>query len=119
MTNTAPTRKTTKVGMVVAKKMAKTVTVRVERQVRHPLYKKIVRQRRNFLAHDELEACKVGDKVRIIETRPISKLKRWRVVGILGADAAATASEIVETPIVPSTSAEVPAAEPPVEETKP
>jgi small subunit ribosomal protein S17 len=119
MTNTAPSRKTTKVGMVVAKKMAKTVTVRVERQVRHPLYKKIVRQRRNFLAHDELEACKVGDKVRIIETRPISKLKRWRVVGILGADATATASEIVETPIVPSTSAEVPAVEPPAEEDKP
>ena len=119
MTNAAPTRKTTKVGLVVAKKMAKTVTVQVERQVRHPLYKKIVRRRRTFLAHDERDACKVGDKVRIIETRPISKLKRWRVVGILGADATATASEIVETPIVPSTSAEAPAVEPPAEESKP
>jgi small subunit ribosomal protein S17 len=84
MTETAQSRKTTKVGTVIAKKMQKTVTVQVERQVRHPLYKKIVRQRRTFLAHDENETCKVGDVVRIIETRPISKLKRWRVVGIVG-----------------------------------
>lgn len=118
MTNTAPARKTTKVGMVVAKKMAKTVTVRVERQVRHPLYKKIVRQRRTFMAHDEQDTCKVGDKVRIIETRPISKRKRWRVIGILGTDATATASEIVETPIVETPAAEAPVEEAPVEETK-
>ena len=84
MTPTAQARKTTKVGTVIAKKMQKTVTVQVERQVRHPLYKKIVRQRRTFLAHDESERCKLGDVVRIIETRPISKLKRWRVVEIVG-----------------------------------
>ena len=77
-------RKTTKVGTVVAKKMKKTVTVEVERQIRHPLYKKIVRHRQTFLAHDETEKCKIGDKVRIIETRPISKLKRWRVLEIIG-----------------------------------
>lgn len=113
MTNTAPSRKTTKVGWVVAKKMAKTVTVQVERQVRHPLYKKIVRRRRTFLAHDERDACKVGDQVRIIETRPISKRKRWRVVGILGADATLTASEIGEPEIAPAAAAE------PAGETKP
>jgi small subunit ribosomal protein S17 len=84
MTPKAQVRKTTKIGTVIAKKMAKTVTVQVERQVRHPLYKKIVRQRRTFLAHDENQACKLGDVVRIIETRPISRLKRWRVVEIVG-----------------------------------
>jgi len=76
-------RKTTKVGTVVAKKMKKTVTVEVERQIRHPLYKKIVRHKRTFLVHDETEKCKVGDLVRIIETRPISKTKRWRVLEIV------------------------------------
>jgi small subunit ribosomal protein S17 len=123
MTNATPSRKTTKVGWVVAKKMAKTVTVQVERQVRHPLYKKIVRRRRTFLAHDERDACKVGDQVRIIETRPISKRKRWRVVGILGADATLTASEIGEPVIgeapVEAPVAEVVAAEEPAGETKP
>jgi small subunit ribosomal protein S17 len=81
-------RKTTKVGTVVAKKMKKTVKVEVERQVRHPLYKKIVRRRKTFLVHDETESCKVGDTVRIIETRPISKTKRWRVLEIVGLSAA-------------------------------
>jgi len=83
-TATTPARKTTKVGTVIGTKMAKTVTVQVERQFRHPLYKKIVRTRRTYLAHDEQGKCKVGDVVRIIETRPISRLKRWRVVEILG-----------------------------------
>jgi small subunit ribosomal protein S17 len=83
-TANTPSRKTTKVGTVIGAKMAKTVTVQVERQFRHPLYKKIVRTRRTFLAHDELGKCKVGDVVRIIETRPISRHKRWRVVEILG-----------------------------------
>ncbi len=84
----APTRKTSKVGVVVAKKMKKTVTVEVERQIRHPLYKKIIRRRKKFLAHDEYEKCKVGDVVRIIETRPISKRKRWRITKIIGLTAA-------------------------------
>ncbi len=105
MTNTAPSRKTTKIGTVTAKKTAKTVTVQVERQVRHPLYKKIIRRRRTFLAHDEKDICRVGDKVRIIETRPISKRKRWRVTAILGADATLTASEINE-PVIPGAKAE-------------
>jgi small subunit ribosomal protein S17 len=77
-------RKTTKVGTVVGTKMKKTVTVKVHRQVRHPLYKKTIQKQETFLAHDEYEKCKVGDQVEIIETRPISKRKRWRVVTILG-----------------------------------
>lgn len=77
-------RKTTKVGTVVGTKMKKTVTVKVRRQVRHPLYKKTIQKQETFLAHDEYEKCKVGDQVEIIETRPISKRKRWRVVTILG-----------------------------------
>jgi len=77
-------RKTAKVGVVVGKKMKKTVTVLVERQLRHPLYQKIVRRRKTFLAHDEYEKCKVGDVVRITETRPISRRKRWRVTEIVG-----------------------------------
>jgi small subunit ribosomal protein S17 len=78
------TRKTSKIGIVVGKKMKKTVTVLVERQVRHPLYKKTVRKQKTFLAHDETEKCKLGDVVRILETRPISKRKKWRVAEILG-----------------------------------
>ena len=82
----APTsqRKTTKIGKVVGTKMKKTVTVKVERQVRHALYRKTIKKRETFLAHDEYEKCKVGDVVEIIETRPISKRKRWRVVTIVG-----------------------------------
>lgn len=77
-------RKTTKIGVVISKKMAKTVTVLVERQLRHPLYKKIVKKKKKFLAHDENERCQVGDVVRIVETRPLSARKRWRVAEILG-----------------------------------
>ncbi len=92
-------RKTAKVGIVVAKKMKKTVTVKVERQVRHPLYKKIIRRRKKFLAHDEYEKCKVGDVVRIIETRPISKRKRWRVTEIVGLSSTEVEPEIEEMKI--------------------
>ena len=77
-------RKTAKVGTVIGKKMRKTVAVQVERQVRHPLYKKTVRRRKTFLVHDEVDKCKVGDVVRIVETRPISKRKTWRVLEIVG-----------------------------------
>ena len=77
-------RKTTKVGVVVGTKMKKTVTVLVERQERHPLYKKIVKKKKKFLAHDEYEKCKVGDAVKIVETRPLSARKRWRVEEIVG-----------------------------------
>jgi len=89
-------RKTTKIGIVVGKKMKKTVTVRVERQLRHPLYKKIVKRQKKFLAHDEYEKCKLGDVVRIIETRPISKRKRWRVTEIVGLSTAEVEPEAGE-----------------------
>jgi len=76
--------KTTKVGIVTGNKMKKTVSVLVERRVRHPLYEKIVKKKKIFLAHDEYEKCKLGDKVRIIASRPFSKQKRWRVQEIVG-----------------------------------
>lgn len=77
-------KKTTKTGVVIGNKMKKTVTVLVERPVRHPFYKKIIKRRKKFLVHDEYEKCKVGDMVKIIETRPLSKRKKWRVLEIVG-----------------------------------
>ncbi|MCJ7612347.1 MAG: 30S ribosomal protein S17 [Candidatus Aminicenantes bacterium] len=89
-----PKRKTTKIGVVVGKKMKKTVTVLVSRQVRHPVYKKIVRKKKTFLAHDESDKCKLGDVVRIVETRPISKRKKWRFLEITGLTAAKIPGEV-------------------------
>lgn len=71
------------IGIVVSDKMDKTVVVMVERLVRHPLYKKYIRRRRKFMAHDEENTCRIGDKVLIEETRPLSRHKRWRVRQIL------------------------------------
>jgi small subunit ribosomal protein S17 len=71
-----------KVGTVASDKMEKTVVVRVDRLIRHPKYRRYVRRTSRFMAHDELGAT-VGDKVRIVETRPLSARKRWRVVEIL------------------------------------
>jgi small subunit ribosomal protein S17 len=71
------------VGRVISTKMKKTVVVEVEYRRRHPLYRKTVRQRRHFMAHDEASACQEGDVVRIVETRPLSRLKRWRVVEVV------------------------------------
>jgi small subunit ribosomal protein S17 len=85
-------RRQEKVGVVTSNKMLKTVVVTVERQVRHPLYKRVVRRSKNFLAHDEKGECRLGDTVRIEETRPLSRLKRWRVVQIV-AKAAQFAAE--------------------------
>lgn len=73
----------TRIGTVVSDKMDKTVVVQVERLVRHPVYHKTVRRRNKFKAHDEQNACQIGDKVLIIETRPLSRDKRWRVKEIL------------------------------------
>jgi small subunit ribosomal protein S17 len=70
-------------GKVVSDKMDKTVVVLVQTLRRHPAYKKVVRRSARFKAHDEKNACKVGDTVKIVETRPMSKDKRWRVVEIL------------------------------------
>ena len=69
----------TRVGTVVSDKMDKTVVVAIQDNVRHPLYKKIIKRTVKFKAHDEQNACGVGDKVEIMETRPLSKDKRWRV----------------------------------------
>lgn len=71
------------VGVVVSDKMDKPVVVAVDRLVRHPLYKKVIRKTSKFYAHDENNECRVGDIVEIMETRPLSKLKRWRVVRII------------------------------------
>jgi small subunit ribosomal protein S17 len=76
-------RDKTRLGRVVSDKMNKTVVVTVESRRRHPLYKKIVRRTAKFKAHDEASACKIGDVVRIVETRPLSKDKRWRVAEIV------------------------------------
>lgn len=73
----------TRVGIVVSDKMNKTIVVSVERRVPHPLFKKIVRRTSKFYAHDEEGKAKEGDKVEIEETRPMSKLKRWRLVEVL------------------------------------
>ena len=73
----------TNVGKVVSNKMDKTVVVAIEDHVKHPLYKKIVKRTVKFKAHDEQNACGVGDRVSIMETRPLSKEKHWRVVEIL------------------------------------
>src|ERR1700693_4483356 len=75
--------KNEKVGSVVSARMAKTIVVEVTRRVPHPLYKRIVSKRKKFYAHDEEGAAKVGDVVRIIECRPMSKLKRWRLGEIM------------------------------------
>ena len=72
-----------RVGQVVSDKMQKTVVVRIDRRVPHPVYGKMVTRSKKFKAHDEENTCKVGDTVRIMETRPLSKDKRWRVVEII------------------------------------
>ncbi len=72
-----------RIGMVVSDKMDKTVVVAVEVKYKHPLYKKTVRITNKYKAHDENNACGIGDKVEIVETRPLSKDKRWRVVEIV------------------------------------
>lgn len=72
-----------RVGVVVRNRMDKTITVAVERRVPHPLYKKALRRTRRYHAHDKNNECNVGDLVRIRETRPVSKTKRWRMVEIV------------------------------------
>ncbi len=70
-------------GIIVSNKMDKTVVVQVERLVKHPMYKKYIRRRNKFTAHDNDNACAIGDRVEISESRPLSKTKRWRVVRII------------------------------------
>lgn len=75
-------RPKTRIGVVTSDKMQKTVVVQVERRVRHPLYGKYISRREKYKAHDEANECRVGDRVRIVETRPLSRDKRWRVAEI-------------------------------------
>ncbi len=73
----------TRVGVVVSNKMEKTITVAVERRIAHPIYKKYFKKTTKLMAHDEKKECSIGDKVKIMETRPLSKNKRWRLVEIV------------------------------------
>jgi small subunit ribosomal protein S17 len=86
-------RRKERVGRVISDKMDKTIVVEVERRVRHPLYGKEMRQSTKFYAHDEKDEARVGDRVRIVETRPLSRLKRWRLVEILARAGAAAPEE--------------------------
>ena len=72
-----------KTGVVTSNKMDKTITVSVERRLRHPMYGKFVKKSKKFHAHDDTNECGIGDTVRIMETRPLSKLKRWRLVEVI------------------------------------
>lgn len=73
----------TRTGVVSSNKMDKTITVKVERKVKHPLYGKFVKKTTSFHAHDEKNECSIGDTVRIMESRPMSKTKRWRLVEVI------------------------------------
>jgi small subunit ribosomal protein S17 len=73
----------TKIGKVISDKMDKTIVVAIEGSVKHPLYKKIIKRTYKLKAHDEENICGVGDRVKVMETRPLSKEKRWRLVGIV------------------------------------
>lgn len=72
-----------RVGVVTSTKMDKTITVLIERKIKHPIYGKFMKKSKKFTAHDEKNDCNEGDTVRIMETRPLSKMKRWRLVEIL------------------------------------
>ena len=76
-------RRKERVGIVVSDNMDKTITVAVERLVRHKLYKKVLRRTKKLYAHDEENTCQVGDTVRVKETRPLSKIKRWKLVEVV------------------------------------
>ena len=73
----------TRIGLVVSDKMDKTISVAIERKVSHPIYKKYFKKTTKLMAHDEKSECGIGDKVKIMETRPLSKNKRWRLVEIV------------------------------------
>jgi len=73
----------TRIGVVSSNKMDKTITVKVERKIKHPIYGKFLKKTTSFHAHDEKNECSIGDTVKIMETRPMSKTKRWRLVEVL------------------------------------
>lgn len=72
-----------RVGVVTSNKMDKSISVYVERRVKHPIYSKTMKSSKKYLAHDDTNSCNIGDTVRIMETRPLSKRKRWRLVEII------------------------------------
>lgn len=77
------TNRKEKIGVVVSNKMDKTVTVLVSQRIKHPVYGKYINRSRKFMAHDEANACRIGDTISIVETRPMSRNKRWRVSEII------------------------------------
>jgi small subunit ribosomal protein S17 len=79
----AEARRKVLVGEVVSDRMHKTITVKVERRIRHPIYERVIRRSKKYHAHDEHNQCRIGDQVRIMETRPLSKTKRWRLIEII------------------------------------
>lgn len=89
-------RRKSLVGEVLSDKMDKTVVVSVERRFRHPVFERVVRRSKKYVAHDEENACRIGDLVRLQETRPLSKRKRWKVVEILERQAILVAEESAE-----------------------
>lgn len=87
------TRRKVLLGEVVSNRMQKTITVRVERRLRHPIYERVVKRSKKFHVHDEHNQCQIGDQVRIIETRPLSKTKRWRLLEIVRRQVGTTESK--------------------------
>ncbi len=82
-TNVVRNLRKTRIGIVSSNKMDKTITVKVERKIKHPIYGKFLKKTTSFHAHDEKNECSIGDTVKIMETRPMSKTKRWRLVEIV------------------------------------
>ena len=76
-------KRKTKVGWVVSNRMEKTIVVAIDRLLRHPRYDRVIKRTSKLYAHDEKNQCQIGDKVLVMETRPLSKMKRWRLVGVL------------------------------------
>ena len=105
MAETANVRKNEKVGQVVSTKMQKTIVVEVIRRVPHPIYKRIVTKRKKFYAHDENETAKTGDVVRILEHRPMSKMKRWILGDVVrrAVQVGVDPSQIDAPPVAPGT----------------
>lgn len=83
VTQKRQTKRKTRIGLVSSDKMDKSVTVSIEKRVKHPIYKKYFKKTTKFMAHDEKNECKQGDIVKIMETKPMSKKKRWRLVEIV------------------------------------
>jgi len=84
-------------GEVISNRMQKTITVKVERRLRHPVYERVVKRSKKFHVHDEHNQCQIGDQVRIIETRPLSKTKRWRLLEIVRRRTGASVTPAVES----------------------